>query len=107
MIHPSSVLANIKPKWVLYHEVIVTSKRYMREVSAIQVEWLLELAPHFYVDRRKSMLEERHKKESMRNVEHDFKKSTKVEGDGSISGILAKSNNRFAKKGMNFNQMDQ
>ena len=34
-IHPSSVLSNIKPKWVLYNEVVVTSKKYMREVSSI------------------------------------------------------------------------
>lgn len=57
-IHPTSVLANIKPKWVLYNEIVVTSKKYMREVSEIQVEWLLELAPHFYVDRRKQLIEE-------------------------------------------------
>ncbi len=56
VIHPSSVLANIRPKWVLYNEVVVTSKKYMREVSAIQVDWLLELAPHFYVDKRKQMI---------------------------------------------------
>jgi hypothetical protein len=46
-------LANIRPKWILYNEVVVTSKKYMREVSEIKIEWLLELAPHFYVDRRK------------------------------------------------------
>ena len=58
IIHPSSVLANIRPKWILYNEIVVTSKKYMRDVSEIQVEWLLELAPHFYVDRRKQILEE-------------------------------------------------
>ena len=50
VIHPSSVLANMKPKWILYNEIVVTAKNYMRDVSAIQVDWLLELAPHFYVD---------------------------------------------------------
>jgi adenylosuccinate synthase len=74
VIHPSSVLANIKPKWILYNEVVVTAKKYMREVSAIQVEWLLELAPHFYVDRRKQMIVEQHKKETIRNLEHEISK---------------------------------
>lgn len=37
VIHPSSVLANIKPKWILYNEIVVTAKKYMREVSAIDV----------------------------------------------------------------------
>lgn len=93
MIHPSSVLANIKPKWILYHEIVVTSKKYMREVSAIQVEWLLELAPHFYVDQRKQMLEDKHKKEAIRNIEHDFKNKsgpTKVVDDNSITSLLSK-----------------
>lgn len=58
VIHPSSVLANIKPKWILYNEIVVTSKKFMREVSEIKVEWLIELAPHFYVDKRKQILEE-------------------------------------------------
>ena len=53
VIHPSSVLANIKPRWVLYNEIVVTSKKYMREVSSIEVQWLLDLAPHFYTDKRK------------------------------------------------------
>jgi len=30
----------------------------MREVSAVQWEWVLELAPHFYVDKRKQVLED-------------------------------------------------
>lgn len=76
VIHPTSVLANIRPRWILYNEIVVTSKKYMREVSAIQVEWLLELAPHFYVDRRKQLLEEHHKKEAIRNIDHDFKQHT-------------------------------
>ena len=58
MIHPSSVLANIRPKWILYNEVVVTAKKFMREVSEIKVEWLTEIVPHFYVDRRKLVLEE-------------------------------------------------
>lgn len=79
VIHPSSVLANIKPKWVLYNEVVVTSKMYMREVSTIQVEWLLELAPHFYVDKRKQMITEQHKREALRNIEHDLKDQKKMD----------------------------
>ncbi|XP_045430326.1 probable ATP-dependent RNA helicase DHX35 isoform X3 [Pipistrellus kuhlii] len=48
-IHPSSVLyAEKPPRWVIYNEVIQTSKYYMRDVTAIESAWLLELAPHFY-----------------------------------------------------------
>ncbi|XP_027801121.2 probable ATP-dependent RNA helicase DHX35 isoform X1 [Marmota flaviventris] len=48
-IHPVSVLyAEKPPRWVIYNEVIQTSKYYMRDVTAIESAWLLELAPHFY-----------------------------------------------------------
>jgi len=47
-IHPSSSLFQEKPKWVMYHELVLTSKEYMREVIEIEPSWLLEVAPHFY-----------------------------------------------------------
>ncbi|XP_043382922.1 probable ATP-dependent RNA helicase DHX35 isoform X4 [Chelonia mydas] len=48
-IHPTSVLyAEKPPRWVIYNEVIQTSRYYMRDVTAIESTWLLELAPHFY-----------------------------------------------------------
>ncbi|XP_036899956.1 probable ATP-dependent RNA helicase DHX35 isoform X2 [Sturnira hondurensis] len=48
-IHPASVLYGEKPpRWVIYNEVIQTSKYYMRDVTAVESAWLLELAPHFY-----------------------------------------------------------
>ncbi|PKU29030.1 hypothetical protein llap_20666 [Limosa lapponica baueri] len=33
---------------VVYNEVIQTAKYYMRDVTAVESAWLLELAPHFY-----------------------------------------------------------
>ncbi|XP_069508390.1 probable ATP-dependent RNA helicase DHX35 isoform X2 [Ambystoma mexicanum] len=48
-IHPSSVLyAEKPPQWVVYNEVVQTSRYYMRDVTAVESSWLLELAPHFY-----------------------------------------------------------
>uniref|UniRef100_A0A7S1G4C4 RNA helicase n=1 Tax=Bicosoecida sp. CB-2014 TaxID=1486930 RepID=A0A7S1G4C4_9STRA len=46
-LHPSTVL-DYKPEWVLYNEFVLTTKNYIREVSAIQGEWLIELAPHYF-----------------------------------------------------------
>ena len=34
--------------WVLYHELVFTTKEYMRQVIEIKPEWLVEIAPHFY-----------------------------------------------------------
>ena len=46
-IHPASVLSNIKPKWIMYNDIFATTKAYMREVSEIDIEWVLELCPHY------------------------------------------------------------
>jgi pre-mRNA-splicing factor ATP-dependent RNA helicase DHX16 len=50
-IHPSSVLAEKKPRWVIYFELVLTSKEYIRQVIEIKPEWLVEAAPHFYKDK--------------------------------------------------------
>lgn len=47
-IHPSSILAGRKPPCVLYRELVLTSRFYMRDVLAIEQHWLIELAPHSY-----------------------------------------------------------
>ena len=46
-IHPSSVVTS-KPQWVLFEEFALTTKNYIRTVSTTRVEWLVELAPHYY-----------------------------------------------------------
>nr|KAG5695240.1 hypothetical protein BaRGS_008068 [Batillaria attramentaria] len=47
-IHPSSALFNRQPDWVIYHELVLTTKEYMREVTAIDPKWLVEFAPKFF-----------------------------------------------------------
>lgn len=32
-IHPSSAIFQHQPQWVVYHELVLTTKEYMREVS--------------------------------------------------------------------------
>ncbi len=36
------------PRWVLFHELVETSKEFMRQVIAIKPEWLIAIAPHYY-----------------------------------------------------------
>jgi hypothetical protein len=36
------------PKWVIYNELVFTTKEFMRELIEIKSEWLLEIAPHYY-----------------------------------------------------------
>ncbi|KPI93736.1 PREDICTED: putative pre-mRNA-splicing factor ATP-dependent RNA helicase DHX16 [Papilio xuthus] len=48
MIHPNSALFEELPRWVIYHELVFTSKEFMRQVTEIESKWLLEVAPHYY-----------------------------------------------------------
>ncbi|KAJ6810187.1 putative pre-mRNA-splicing factor ATP-dependent RNA helicase DEAH5 [Iris pallida] len=47
-IHPSSALFQRQPDWVIYNDLVMTTKEYMREVTVIDPKWLVELAPRFY-----------------------------------------------------------
>ncbi|KAJ8678997.1 hypothetical protein QAD02_014784 [Eretmocerus hayati] len=48
-IHPNSCLYTLEqPQWVLFGEILQTNKTYMREITVIKPQWLVELAPHFY-----------------------------------------------------------
>jgi hypothetical protein len=41
-LHPSCCLDH-KPEWVVYHEFTLTSKQFIRTVTEIKGEWLLDL----------------------------------------------------------------
>ncbi|CAN6337723.1 unnamed protein product [Urochloa humidicola] len=49
-VHPSSGMARVDPppRWVVYHELVETTMEYMRQVTEIKPEWLVEIAPHYY-----------------------------------------------------------
>lgn len=50
-IHPSSLMFEVKPEWIVYHELIFTTKEFVRNVIEIKGEWLLEIAPHLYKEK--------------------------------------------------------
>lgn len=47
-IHPSSSLFMCKPAYVIYNELIQTTKCYMRDLSVVDPDWLYEAAPHYF-----------------------------------------------------------
>lgn len=47
VLHPSTVLDG-KPQWVLFQDFVMTSRNYVRTVTTTKLEWLIELAPHYY-----------------------------------------------------------
>jgi pre-mRNA-splicing factor ATP-dependent RNA helicase DHX15/PRP43 len=47
LLHPSTVLS-YDAEWVLYNEFVLTTKNYIRTVTAVKPEWLLDIAPTYY-----------------------------------------------------------
>jgi pre-mRNA-splicing factor ATP-dependent RNA helicase DHX16 len=41
-------MAQVPPPWVVYHELVETSKKYIRQVTELKPKWLVEIAPHYY-----------------------------------------------------------
>lgn len=52
-IHPQSTLFNKEtpPRWLVYHELVLTNKEFMRNVIEIESQWLVEIAPHYYKEK--------------------------------------------------------
>lgn len=49
LLHPSTVLGQ-DSEWVVYNEFVLTSKKYIRTVTSVKPEWLLEISPSYYDD---------------------------------------------------------
>ncbi|RDD47573.1 putative ATP-dependent RNA helicase DHX33 [Trichoplax sp. H2] len=47
-IHPTSCLFGAKPAYVVYTDLVQTTKCYMRDLSLIEPEWLSEMAPDYF-----------------------------------------------------------
>jgi pre-mRNA-splicing factor ATP-dependent RNA helicase DHX15/PRP43 len=47
LLHPSTVLGQ-ESEWVVYNEFVLTSKNYVRTVTSVRGEWLLDIAPGYY-----------------------------------------------------------
>jgi pre-mRNA-splicing factor ATP-dependent RNA helicase DHX38/PRP16 len=50
VLHPTSSIyaLGFTPDYVVYHELIMTSKEYMQCVTAANPEWLAEMGPMFF-----------------------------------------------------------
>lgn len=59
-VHPLSALytATRQPQFVVFCELLHTTKVWMKDLTVIEGEWLLELAPHYY-ERKDVRMEDR------------------------------------------------
>nr|GEV65649.1 probable pre-mRNA-splicing factor ATP-dependent RNA helicase DEAH2 isoform X1 [Tanacetum cinerariifolium] len=46
-LHPSNFLDH-KPEWVIYNEYVLTSRNFIRTVTDVRGEWIVDIAPHYY-----------------------------------------------------------
>ncbi|KAL8296645.1 hypothetical protein RB597_005970 [Gaeumannomyces tritici] len=81
MLHPSTVLTT-EYDWVLYHEFVLTSKQYIRTVTGIKPEWLLDIAPAYY---DLANFEDDRAKQALKRVAETIKrkKATRSQAGGS------------------------
>ncbi|CAG8609438.1 28691_t:CDS:10, partial [Dentiscutata erythropus] len=55
-LHPTSALYGLgyTPDYIVYHELVMTSKEYMQCVTAVDPYWLAEMGPMFYSVKEKN-----------------------------------------------------
>eukprot|EP00605_Chrysophyceae_sp_TOSAG23-4_P000245 GSChrysophyteH1.ASY1.ANO1.282.1 assembled CDS len=71
-IHPSSSLFNKSPEWVLYHELVLTTKEYMRNILSVEAKWLVEMAPKFFKKSDPTQLSKTKRKEKIEPLHDRF-----------------------------------
>ncbi|KAG7090672.1 Pre-mRNA-splicing factor ATP-dependent RNA helicase PRP16 [Marasmius oreades] len=89
-LHPTSALYGLgyTPTYVVYHELILTSKEYMTQVTAIDAYWLAELGSVFYSVKEKNFDD----RGNRRKADREFSKRAELETE------MAKQREEFAKK---------
>lgn len=88
-LHPSSALYGLgyTPDYVVYHELILTTKEYMQCATSVEPQWLAELGPMFFSvkDSDTSMLEHKKKqKEEKSAMEEEMEALRKQQAEAEI-----------------------
>ncbi|KAH9931272.1 P-loop containing nucleoside triphosphate hydrolase protein [Fomitopsis serialis] len=89
-LHPTSALYGLgyTPTYVIYHELILTSKEYMTQVTAVDAYWLAELGSVFYSVKEKNFDD----RGNRRVADREFSKKAELEAQ------MAKQREETAKK---------
>ncbi|KAH9855789.1 P-loop containing nucleoside triphosphate hydrolase protein [Lenzites betulinus] len=89
-LHPTSALYGLgyTPTYVIYHELILTSKEYMTQVTAVDAYWLAELGSVFYSVKEKNFDEHGNR----RKADREFSKRAEIETE------MARQREETAKK---------
>jgi len=92
-LHPSSALYGLgyTPDYIVYHELVLTSKEYMQCVTAVEPHWLAELGPMFFSikDSHTSRLEQRRKqKEEKTAMEEEMEEVRRQQAETEAEKIV-------------------
>lgn len=71
-IHPASALYQRSPEWIIYHELVLTTKEYLRECSTVEPHWLPELAPNLFTRADPTKLSKRKQRERIEPLYNRF-----------------------------------
>jgi pre-mRNA-splicing factor ATP-dependent RNA helicase DHX38/PRP16 len=105
-LHPTSSLYGMSdlPEFVVYHELLLTSKEYISTVTAVEPEWLLEYGGVFYTLRvkdrnnKKRLIEQELEDDKRKYEEEKLKlKVTKVKKSNGVVNIGV--NNKRRRRG--------
>ncbi|CAI9106588.1 OLC1v1005778C1 [Oldenlandia corymbosa var. corymbosa] len=85
-LHPSSSLFGLgyTPEYVVYHELVLTTKEYMQNVTAVEAQWLADLGPMFFSikDSDTSMLQHKKKqKEEKTAMEEEMERLRQAQAE--------------------------
>ncbi|XP_057433734.1 pre-mRNA-splicing factor ATP-dependent RNA helicase DEAH7-like isoform X2 [Lotus japonicus] len=85
-LHPSSALYGMgcTPEYVVYHELVLTSKEYMQCTTAVEPQWLAELGPMFFSIKESdtSLLEHKKKQNQEKtSMEEEMENLEKVQAE--------------------------
>ncbi|KDQ63106.1 hypothetical protein JAAARDRAFT_147063 [Jaapia argillacea MUCL 33604] len=73
-IHPSSALFNRAPEWLIYHELVLTTREYCHNVTAVEPKWLVEVAPQFFKVSDPTKISKRKKQEKIEPLFNKYEK---------------------------------
>ncbi|KAF9166563.1 DEAH-box RNA helicase prp16 [Actinomortierella ambigua] len=107
-LHPTSALYGLgyNPDYIVYHELVMTSKEYMQCVTSVDPHWLAELGPMFYSIKEKDYSQRQKRaanrsEEAKMQLEMEIKRTREQEaalrekeeedaktgGDGAVAGV--------------------
>lgn len=108
-LHPTSALYGLgfTPDYIVYHELVMTTKEYMQTVTAVDPLWLAEMGPMFFsvkesyksrVEKRKAEKEEQKKmEEEMEQAQKEMAEAEDKKNDSFI--FMANSKSKISTPG--------